>query len=127
MKLADGGLNTALDDSCGNSIANKPCRVVDMKLFHKMLAVFFDRFNADLKSCGNLFIGPTFSDQLKDLYFTSAQMDILLFDLSFSIERCPVAVMKAFRYGGAEKDLSFADFPNGLGQNTHRGFFADIS
>ena len=49
MKLADGGLNTALNDPCGNGVAGKTGRVMDVKLFHKMLAVFFNRFDADLK------------------------------------------------------------------------------
>ena len=127
MKLADSELNTGLDDSCGNGVAGKPCGVVNIKLFHKMLPVLFDRFNADLKFCSDLFIGHPLSDQLQDLYFTSAQKDILFFDLSFSIKRCPVAVIKALRYGRAEKCLSFVDFPDSLGQNLHRGLFGDIS
>jgi len=40
-------LNAAFDDSGGNGKAGKAGDIVDMQLLHEMLAMLFDRFNAD--------------------------------------------------------------------------------
>jgi hypothetical protein len=44
----NGGLNTALDDASGDSMTGQASRVMQVKLIHEALAVFFDRFDTDV-------------------------------------------------------------------------------
>ena len=70
--LDDGQLDTALDDASSDGVAGEAGGVVDVQFRHEMLAVFFDRFDADAQfRCGFL-VGLALGNQLEDLRLTNS-------------------------------------------------------
>ena len=66
-QLGDHKLDAAFNDTRGDGMARQARGVVDIEFPHQLLSVFFDRFDADPKLCGDLFIGCTLGDALQDL------------------------------------------------------------
>ena len=55
-------LHAALDNARADGIAGQTGGVVDVELLHEMLAMLFDRLEADAKFRGGFFVGFAFGD-----------------------------------------------------------------
>src|ERR1700689_5478388 len=85
--LRHGQLRIALDDPAIDGEMGQACDSVNAELFHEILAMFFDGFDADTEFQGNLFVKLAFGDELQHLYFTGGQLLDLLLGRGVSIMR----------------------------------------
>ncbi len=78
--------------------------------------MFFNRFNADTKFRRDLFVGPTFGNQLEYLHLARTQADALLLE-QFPCSR-PLLIIIVETLGNywTEKHVPFLDFPNRFGR-----------
>ncbi len=68
------GLHHIIDDARGNRIACEACRVVDAKLVHEVLPVFFHGFDADVQFSRDLLIGGALGNELEDLHLAIGEL-----------------------------------------------------
>src|ERR1035437_950015 len=69
-RLADGQLDTALDDSRADGIAGETGDIVDVEFRHEILPMFFDRLDADAEFHRGLIVGLAFGNQLEHLHLS---------------------------------------------------------
>ena len=104
--LADGYLDTALDDSRTDGVAREPRDVMDVELAHEVLPMFVHRLEAHAQFCGDLFVGLAFGNQLEHLHLARTQLVSCLPTLPLSSGRLCLATGDAPGNGKAEKAVS---------------------
>src|SRR5271167_3177007 len=103
IRLADGQLDAALDDSRGDGVTGEAGDLVDVELGHEILPVFFDRLDADAEFRRRLFVGLAFGNQLEHLQLTRTQASHF-FPQRYAARR-DLLVVQSPGNGGAEKGV----------------------
>ena len=109
-------LHAALDDARADRVTGEAGGVVDVELFHQMLAMLLDGLDADAKFAGGLFVGLALGDELEHFHLARGELCDFLFQPA-EPTGCLLLVMgEAFGDGGTEINISFATSRMALGK-----------
>ena len=105
-------MDAAFDDAGADGVAGEAGGVADVELVHQILAVFFDRLDADAQFSRYLLVGQAFGDQLKHLALAWSQIGGAL--AGWVYIGYQLLAFETLGDGSAEKRLAFFHFPEAL-------------
>src|SRR5208282_5977697 len=112
LSLDDRQLDAAFDDARADGVAGESGGVVDVELLHEMLAMLLDGLDADAEFRRGFLVGLALSDQLQHFHLARSQLGGFLLEQSHAAGRLRIETLATLGNGGAEKRVSFLDFPN---------------
>ena len=121
---AHGELGGGLDEAGADGVAGEGGGVVDVELFHEVLAVFLDGLDADAEVVGGLLVGIALGDELEDFDLALGQASGL-----FAVKCAVLFVFFILGHfaGGIAAEVLFAsgDFADGMGEDGGGVVFGD--
>lgn len=96
---------------------------MEVEFFHDVLAVFFDGFDADAESGGDLFVGQALGDELEDFGFAFGELAPAGGAGGASRGRLFEVVVEPAGDGGAVEGAAAGDLADGAREGFGRGLF----